>query len=195
MTMGGRPDFDIVEELEATGALEKGHFKLSSGLHSDTYIQCSQLLKHPDAALQAGRAIAEEAPADVDLVFSPALGALIIGFTAATALGVQMVFAERAGGRMELRRGFRIEPGTRVLLVEDVITTGGSIMELARIVEAAGAQVAALACIVDRSGVREQVPYPHISLLRMEVASYQPENCPLCANGVPVDAPGSRYSS
>lgn len=195
MTMDECSDFDVVKELEATGALQKGHFKLSSGLHSDTYIQCSQLLKHPNAALQAGRAIAEEAPGDVDLVFSPALGALIIGFTAAMAIGVQMLFAERAGGRMELRRGFRIEPGTRVLLVEDVITTGGSIMELARIVEDAGAQVAALACIVDRRGALEQVSYPHISLLRMEVLSYPPEKCPLCANGVPIDTPGSRYSS
>lgn len=195
MTMDERSDFDVVKELEATGALQKGHFKLSSGLHSDTYIQCSQLLKHPNAALQAGRAIAEEAPGDVDLVFSPALGALIIGFTAAMAIGVQMLFAERAGGRMELRRGFRIEPGTRVLLVEDVITTGGSIMELARIVEDAGAQVAALACIVDRRGALEQVSYPHVSLLRMEVLSYPPAKCPLCANGVPIDTPGSRYSS
>ena len=193
--MGERHDLDVVKELEASGALEKGHFKLSSGLHSDTYIQCSQLLKHPSAALQAGRAIAEEAPGDVDLVLSPALGALIIGFTAAMALGVQMVFAERAGGRMELRRGFRIEPGTRVLLVEDVITTGGSIMELVGIVEGAGAQVAALACIVDRRGAREQVTYPQISLLNMEVASYPPEKCPLCVKGVPVDTPGSRYSS
>lgn len=193
--MGERSGFDIVKELEATGALQKGHFKLSSGLHSDTYIQCSQLLKHPRAAIDAGHAIAEEAPGDVELVFSPALGALIIGFTAAMALGVQMVFAERAGGRMELRRGFRIEPGTRVLLVEDVITTGGSIVELERIVEDAGAKVAAFACIVDRSGARKQVHYPHISLLRMEVASYPPEKCPLCASGVPLDAPGSRYSS
>ena len=158
--MDERTGFDIVKELEATGALQKGHFKLSSGLHSDTYIQCSQLLKYPSAAIEAGRRIAEKAPGDVDLVISPALGALIIGFTAAMELGVPMVFAERTGGRMELRRGFRIEPGTRVLLVEDVITTGGSIMELVRIVEDAGAQVAALACIVDRRGVREEGPYP-----------------------------------
>ncbi len=185
----------ILGRLEATGALKKGHFKLSSGLHSDTYIQCSLFLEHPRDAMGAGEAIARMIEGDVDLVFAPALGALIVGFTCAHALGVPMVFAERSEGRMTLRRGFEIPPGSRVLLVEDVITTGGSIMELAGLVEEAGADVMGLACIVDRRGGEVEIPFPVSSLVRIQVDSYPPGNCPLCAEGVPVDAPGSRYST
>ena len=190
--MTAKNDFDVLRELEGSGALEKGHFRLSSGRHSDTYIQCSQLLKDPDLAVQAGRAIASRVEG-IDQVFCPALGAVVIGFTVALALCREMVFAERAGGEMALRRGFEIEPGARVLLVEDVITTGGSIMELARMVEEAGAEVAGLACIVDRSGAIDS-PYPVVSLARLDVASWPPEECPLCADGVSLDAPGSRYT-
>lgn len=185
--------FDVKKALEASGALEKGHFRLSSGRHSDTYIQCSQLLKDPPAAIEAGRALAAKVGGDVDLVLCPALGAVLIGFTTALALGTEMIFAERVGGEMTLRRNFEIRTGIRVLLVEDVVTTGISIMELARMVEESGAEVAALACVVDRGGLRD-LRYPVISLLRKEVASYPPEECPLCAEGIPFDAPGSRYT-
>lgn len=185
---------EILRALEETGALRKGHFKLSSGLHSDTYVQCSQLLRRPEEAMKAGRAIAEKLSGKVELVFSPALGAVLIGFATAYALGTEMVFAERSGGAMELRRGFRIEPGCRVLLVEDVITTGGSALELARMVEQAGAEVAGLACIVDRRSA-EDIRYPVTSLIRIKAGTYPPEECPLCAEGVPVDSPGSRHVS
>ncbi len=186
---------DIVGVLEAAGALRKGHFKLSSGRHSDTYIQCARLLESPSTAVEIGRALAEKAMSQggIDLVFSPALGAVLIGFTTALALGTPMLFAERSEGEMALRRGFFIEPGSRVLLVEDVMTTGGSIMELARLVEQAEATVVGVACIVDRGGARD-LPYPVVSLLELEVASYPREECPLCAEGKPLDAPGSRYT-
>jgi orotate phosphoribosyltransferase len=193
--MVGPDRFDIRRELEATGALEKGHFKLSSGLHSDTYIQCSRLLEDPRAAVEVGRALAARAGdlGAIELVFCPALGAVLIGFTCALALGTPMIFAERAGGEMTLRRGFRIETGTRVLLVEDVITTGVSIMELAHLVEESGGKVVGLASVVSRTS-NADIPYPAVSLIELLAPSYPPEECPLCAEGIPFDTPGSRYA-
>ncbi|MFH1150652.1 MAG: orotate phosphoribosyltransferase [Actinomycetota bacterium] len=186
----------ILEDLAASGALRRGHFRLSSGRHSNTYVQCSQLLKNPSRAVDAGRMLAERVSREVggvDVVLSPALGALLIGFTTALALNCDMLFAERVDGRMSLRRGFALEQGMRVLLVEDVITTGGSILELARLVEEAGARVAALGCIVNRGGLTEP-GYPPVSLAEVKADSFAPEECPLCARGVPLDSPGSRYS-
>lgn len=186
----------VLDELAASGALRKGHFRLSSGRHSDTYIQCSQLLKDPARAIEAGRMLAERVSRDVgevDVVLSPALGALLIGFTTALALDRDMLFAERVEGGMCLRRGFMLEPGTRVLLVEDVITTGGSILELARLVEESGASVAALGCIVDRGGLADS-GYPLVSLVEVRAESFAPDECPLCADGAPIDSPGSRHT-
>ena len=185
-------NFDALEALKSCGALKKGHFKLSSGRHSDTYIQCSALLKDPALAHAAGRAIAGAIDGPVDVVLSPALGALVIGFTTATALDKESIFAERVDGEMTLRRGFGIEPGSRVLLVEDVITTGGSILELAELVEGAGATVVALACIVQRGEI-EAGGMNVVALARVMVGSYPPEECPLCAKGLGIDSPGSRY--
>lgn len=193
--------FDAITVLEETGALRQGHFQLSSGRHSDMYVQCSQLLKFPRHAASAGRAIAaaaieelearEEAPPD--LVISPAIGGLIIGFATALALDIPMLFAERYNGEMLLRRGFTVPKGANVLLVEDVITTGGSILELASIVEAAGAKVSLLACIADR-GQGDGLGYPLVSLCRIDVNSWPPDECALCANGIPIDSPGSSNS-
>jgi len=185
-------NFDALEALKSCGALTTGHFKLSSGRHSDTYIQCSTLLKDPGLALAAGRAIAEAVGEPVDVVLSPALGAVVIGFATAAALGRESIFAERVDGAMALRRGFDIKPGTRVLLVEDVITTGGSILELARLVEEAGATVVALACIVQRGEIDSGGRHV-LSLTRVLVDSYPPEDCPLCRQGAAIDSPGSRF--
>ncbi len=204
-------DFDALEILRETGALQKGHFQLSSGRHSDTYIQCSMLLKEPGLAMAAGRAIAgrvldlpRQAPGNgqiplfpeavgrpVDVVLAPALGAVVIGFTTAAALGVESIFAERVDGDMSLRRGFEIESGARVLLVEDVITTGGSILELADLVDKMGARVVALACIVQR-GDFDHGGRPVVSLARVKADSYAPDECPLCERGAKVHSPGSR---
>lgn len=181
------------EELERSGALRHGHFRLSSGLHSDTYIQCAKLLEDTVVAAEVGRSIAGIVEDGVDKVFCPALGAMVIGFTTALALEVPMVFAERAEGKMCLRRGFEIEPGSRVLLVEDVITTGGSIMELAHMAEDSGAAVVGIACIVDRSGGFES-QYPLYCLTRIKPKTFRHEDCLLCREGVPFDTPGTRFA-
>ncbi|MBN2169042.1 MAG: orotate phosphoribosyltransferase [Actinobacteria bacterium] len=184
---------ELLAELTESRALRKGHFRLSSGLHSDTYIQCAKLLEDPFTAVEVGKSIAGMTGGQVDLVFCPALGALIVGFTTALALQVPMVFAERKEGGMCLRRGFEIEKGKTVLLVEDVITTGGSIMELAGIAEDSGAVVSGIACIVNRSGT-DLSGYPVHQLLRIEPVSYSPDDCPLCRDGVPFDTPGTRFA-
>lgn len=185
--------FDALEALYESGALKKGHFKLSSGLHSDTYVQCSQLLKDPRLAMASGRAIAQAVGEDVDIVLSPALGAIVIGFATAAAMGCEFLFAERVDGELALRRGFRIPPGARVLLVEDVITTGGSILELARLVEETGAEVVGLASIVLRGPI-EAGSRKVFSLARVSADTFEPGECPLCAGGAQPEAPGSRFT-
>jgi orotate phosphoribosyltransferase len=191
---GGDCKLDYYAELKESGAVEEGHFRLSSGRHSDTYVQCARFLEDPEAAVEAGAALAGMAGEGADAVLCPALGGVVIGFTTALALGVPMMFAERDGGELRLRRGFEIEPGSRVLLVEDVVTTGGSIMELASLAEGSGAQVAGIACIVDRGGLSDG-EHEVVSLVRVDARSYEPDDCPLCESGEPVVSPGSRYSS
>jgi orotate phosphoribosyltransferase len=185
--------FDALQALYGCGALKRGHFRLSSGLHSDTYVQCSQLLKDPALALAAGGAIAKAVEKPVDMVLSPALGAVVIGFTTAAALECESIFAERVDGEMALRRGFALEPSAKVLLVEDVITTGGSILELASLVEEAGAEVVALGCIVQRGDI-DDLDREVVALARVTAETWRPDDCPLCAKGDALDAPGSRYT-
>jgi len=185
-------ELDVLEELERTGAVRRGHFRLSSGRHSDTYVQCALLLREPSVADAVGELLSSKLP-EADLVLAPALGALIIGYTVARALDRPMIFAERSEGSMKLRRGFWIEPGSRVLIIEDVVTTGGSAVELAKLVEEAGATVAGFACIVERGNLPGDNKLT--SLAKLEARSYDETECPLCADGVPIDAPGSRYSS
>lgn len=183
---------EVLETLKRTGALQKGHFRLSSGRHSDTYIQCAMLLKHPSIAVSFGEELATRPDTPVELVLCPAVGAVVIGFTVALGLGVDMEFTERVDGGMELRRGFEVPEGSSVLLVEDVVTTGGSIMEVARVAEESGGQVVGTACIVDRGGF-DGGGYPLYSLARIQVESYEPESCPMCREGVEMTAPGSRH--
>jgi orotate phosphoribosyltransferase len=183
----------VLRLLKRTGALLEGHFLLSSGLHSDRYFQCARLLQHPRHAARIGRALAAVCrPFGADLVVSPALGGVIIGHEVGRALGVRALFTEREQGVMRLRRGFSIAEGEQVLVVEDVVTTGKSTLEAAAAVTAAGGRVVGLASIVDRSaGV--VLPYPFRSLLRLTVATYPPDDCPLCRAGkLPAVKPGSR---
>ncbi len=181
---------DLMAEL---GALKKGHFLLSSGLHSDTYFQCAQVLQFPDLASELGRMIgASHDPLDIDLVVSPALGAVLLGHEVARALGRRFVFTERQEGKMTLRRGFAIEQGERALIVEDVVTRGTSTREVAALVEAAGGVVQGVACLVDRTGGDVELPAAIRSLARVDVVAWQPESCPLCAKGSPAVKPGSR---
>lgn len=184
---------DVLDLFRATGAFLEGHFQLSSGLHSSKYLQCALVLQHPQHAETLGRALAEIAPARADLVVSPAMGGLIIGHEVARALGVRHVFAERGPDRqMTLRRGFRIAPGERALIVEDVITTGGSSLEVAELVRRLGGEVAAAVSIIDRSGGAADLGVPRAALATLAVEAWPPEQCPLCARSLAVEKPGSR---
>jgi orotate phosphoribosyltransferase len=174
------------------GALLKGHFLLSSGLHSDKYLQCALLLSHPADAEALGRALAERCPVKPDLVVSPAMGGLIIGQEVARALGVRHYFAERVDGAMTLRRGFSLRPDEAVLVVEDVVTTGKSTKEVFAMVRAAGARVAGACSIVDRSEGRADLGAPYAALWTVSVPTWTQDACPLCQAGTPAVKPGSR---
>ena len=176
-----------------SGALLEGHFRLSSGLHSPGYLQCALVLQHPRDAEALGAALGAVVRAwGAEAVLSPALGGIVIGHEVGRALGVRAIFAERAEGTLTLRRGFALDPGEKVLVVEDVVTTGGSTRETMDVAHAAGAVVVGACAIVDRSGGKQGLDVPFQALLPMDVKTYQPDACPLCAQGVPVVKPGSR---
>lgn len=190
-----------MEAFHQTGAYLKGHFRLTSGLHSPEYLQCAKVLQHPAHAEQFGRDMAGKltalAPArKIDVVVSPAMGGLIIGHEVARALGVRHIFTERdaSDGKMTLRRGFAVEPGETAVVIEDVVTTGGSSREVIDLLEAAGANVLGAGSIIDRSGGKADIGVPRVALAVLQVTAYQPESCPLCAEGLPVVKPGSRKS-
>jgi len=180
--------------FETTGAVLKGHFLLSSGLHSPVYIQCAKLLQHPDLAERVCRALAGKVRGlgPVQAVVGPALGGIVVAYELARALGVRGMFAERDNGRMCLRRGFEVSPGERVLIAEDVVTTGRSSLEVAEVVRAAGGNPVGIACLVDRRPDATEPKLPVISLLRIELETFSPEECPLCREGIPLVKPGSR---
>ncbi len=180
--------------LRETGALLEGHFRLSSGLHSDRYVQCARLLEHPQHADALGAELAgrirEWGPSRI---VAPALGGLIIGYSVARALDLPMIFTERKDGAMALRRGFGIRPGEGAVIVEDVVTTGKSTRETAQVVRDHGGQVIGFASILNRSGRPNPFEAPYRALMEMELETWAPEACPLCAAGTPLDAPGSRF--
>lgn len=174
------------------GALLNGHFLLSSGLHADRYLQCALVLAHPAHAEALGRALAGRLGVKPDLVVSPAMGGLIIGHEVARALGVRHYFTERVEGVATLRRGFSLRPGERVLVIEDVVTTGRSTKEVFGVIRAAGAEVAAAGSIVDRSEAGMDLGAPYHSLWSVRVPTWRPEACPPCRAGKPIVKPGSR---
>lgn len=188
----------MLDLFSKSGAYLRGHFQLSSGLHSREYLQCALVLQHPESAELLGRMLAEAVRAlpgigKVDLVVSPAMGGLMIGHEVARALRVRHIFTERdAERKMVFRRGFRIRPGERAVVVEDVITTGGSSKEVVDLLRAAGAEVVAAGSIIDRSGGAADLGVPRVALATLEVATFEPSACPLCAQGVAVEKPGSR---
>jgi orotate phosphoribosyltransferase len=188
----------VLDLFRTTGAYLEGHFRLTSGLHSPNYLQCALVLRHPRAAEDLGRRLAAELRTIVDepvaLVVSPALGGLIIGHEVARALGTPFLFTERdpETRKMLLRRGFTVQPGETVVVVEDVITTGGSTRDVIETLRAAGARVLAAGSIIDRSGGAAGVGVPRVALATLQVAAHRPEECPLCRQGVPVVKPGSR---
>jgi orotate phosphoribosyltransferase len=192
-------DKEILRLFESTGAYLKGHFRLTSGLHSGEYMQSALVLRYPAHAEILGKRLAIQlrelaGKEPIELVVSPALGGLIIGHEVARALGTPFLFTERdAEGRMILRRGFTVDPGTRAVVVEDVVTTGGSTREVIDVLRGFGAEPVAVGCIIDRSGGTVKLSGLLLAALRsMQVVAYPPESCPLCKIGIPVTKPGSR---
>ncbi len=185
---------DVLALFRASGALLEGHFRLSSGLHSAGYLQCALVLQQAKDAEALGAALAQLVHGyGATAVLSPALGGIVVGHEVGRALGVRAIFAERQDGALTLRRGFALEPGEKVLVVEDVLTTGGSTRETIEVAEGAGATVVAACAIVDRSGsASHNLGISFHALLPMRLATYSPESCPLCREGLPIAKPGSR---
>ena len=183
----------VIDQFRTTGALLEGHFQLSSGLHSTVYLQCALVLQFPERAESFGRAIAEKyREQGIQLVASPAIGGIVIGHEVARALGARFVWTEREGDQMTLRRGFTVSPGEQTLVVEDVITTGGSTRETIEALKRAGADVVAAASIIDRSAGTADVGVPLTSLAALKVLSVPAAECDACKLGDPVMKPGSR---
>ena len=183
----------VLDLFRRSGALLEGHFRLTSGLHSGGYLQCALVLSQPEwAAMLAGALADRVRDMRATVVLSPALGGVIIGHEVARALGVRALFAERQDGMLTLRRGFTLSERDRVLVVEDVMTTGGSTKETLDVAKAAGAQVVGAASIVNRSGGTVKFDVPLESLLDYSLPTFEPDKCPLCAQGLPVVKPGSR---
>jgi len=183
----------VIETFKKSGALLEGHFKLTSGLHSSVYLQCALVLQFPEKAEAFARAIADQYEGkQIELVASPAIGGLIIGHEVARALGARFIWTERQDGEMTLRRGFSVRPGEKTLVVEDVVTTGGSTRETIDALRKAGASVIGAASIIDRSSGEADVGAERIALATLDVRSMQPDECDLCKAGVEVVKPGSR---
>jgi orotate phosphoribosyltransferase len=183
----------LLSIFQQTGALLEGHFLLTSGLHSPRYLQCALVLQHPLHAEWIGRQIAGHFQGEqIAAVVAPAIGGIIVAHETARALGVKALFTERDNGVMTLRRGFKLDEGEPILVVEDVVTTGGSTRETIEAVARAGGKVIGAGSVVDRSGGNVDVGVPRVALLTLEVPTYQPDNCPLCAQGTAAIKPGSR---
>jgi orotate phosphoribosyltransferase len=191
---------DTINLLKKSGAMLEGHFLLSSGRHSDRYFQCARLLQYPDRAAEALAGVAERLRADMkagklalDAIVGPAMGGIVVAYELARQLGLPGFFTERdESGAMALRRGFQVSPGMRILIAEDVVTTGKSSGESAAVLEAAGAKIAGLACVVDRRESGLPLAWPLYAACTMEVGNWEPDNCGLCKQGIPAVKPGSR---
>ena len=183
----------VIEKFRNRGALLEGHFVLTSGLHSRVYLQCALVLERPTDAEQFGRSIAQHFQNEnIQTVASPAIGGIVIGYEVARALGARFIWTERQEGTMVLRRGFSVSSGERILVVEDVVTTGGSTRETVVALQANGAEVVAAASIIDRSAAKADVGVPRIALATLDVSAVEPAACELCKRGEPAVKPGSR---
>lgn len=181
-----------LELFKESGALLKGHFLLSSGRHSDGYVQCAKLIMHPKKCQEVAEIMASKLTGQsFDLVVGPAMGGIIIAYEVARALGLPAIFTERVDGKMTLRRGFQIKPGMKILIVEDVVTTAKSSMESAKVIEDLGGEVTALASIVDRTGGKK-IPLPLYSAIKLDIQTFAAQDCPLCAQNLALVKPGSR---
>ena len=186
----------LEQQLLQEEALLRGHFRLSSGLHSDTYVQCARFLRRPELAAPAAAELARQLRAAglaPDVVVGPAMGGVVMGYELARQLEVPGIFTERdENGQMSLRRGFTIAPGQQIIIAEDVVTTGKSTNEVARLLEGLGGKVLAVVSLIDRTGGQADLSFPNFALLPVTAATYAPDDCPLCRAGVPVVKPGSR---
>jgi orotate phosphoribosyltransferase len=184
---------DLLASLQERGAVMSGHFLLSSGRHSDTFVQKFRLFEDPAATAHAGQMLAARFPEGFDVVAAPAVGAIVLGFATALAGNARFIFSERVDGAMSFRRGFEVGAGERVLVVEDVVTTGGSAAEVVELVSRTGGTVTGIGALVDRvDPSRQPLGASLRALMRVEAKSWPAESCPLCAAGVPLDDPGSR---
>ncbi len=184
---------EAIEIFTSSGALLTGHFRLTSGRHSGRYMQCALVLQYPpDAARLCAALAAKFTGTRIDAVVGPALGGVVVAYEAGRALGVKAFFTEREQGVMTLRRGFTINPGEKILVVEDVVTTGGSVREVIDVVRAEGGEVVGVGVLVDRSNGQVDFGVKTASILQLEIASYNPGECPLCKEGLPLVKPGSR---
>jgi orotate phosphoribosyltransferase len=187
------PKEEILDIFRQTNALLDGHFLLTSGLHSPNYFQCAKVLQYPKYLhLFAGEIAKHYEYSEIELVISPAVGGVVVGTEVGRVLGARTIFGEREGTEMKLRRGFEIKKGERVLVVEDVVTTGGSVLEIIQLVKAAGATLAGVGYIVDRSNGKVEFDAKMFPVLKLDVITYQPDQCPLCASGSTAIKPGSR---
>ena len=187
------PKDQVLDIFRETKALLEGHFLLTSGLHSPQYFQCARVLQYPKYLhLFAGEIAKHFEYSDIEVVISPAIGGIVVGTEVGRVLRVRTMFGEQKEGKMELRRGFELHPGERVLVVEDVVTTGGSVFEVAELVKRGDAKLAGVGYIVDRSNGRIKFDAKYFSVLQMDVVAYKPDECPLCKEGIPVVKPGSR---
>lgn len=183
----------VLDTLKEVGALLEGHFLLSSGKHSNRYCQCAKLLQYPDKAEKVLKVVAEQLKdVDFDMVVGPAMGGVVVSYEVARQVKKPGIFAERQDGEMTIRRGFEINKGQKVIISEDVITTGKSSLEVAKVIEELGAEVVGLCCIVDRRAEGVEFPYPIYSAVKLEIKSFGKEECPMCKEGTPYVKPGSR---
>lgn len=183
---------ELLAQFQELGVLQTGHFRLTSGLHSEHYMQCAKLFEYPKKAAEVVARLLPKLPTGIDTVIAPAIGGVTVGYELARLLGCRSIFAERQEGRMAFRRGFALKPGERILVVEDVVTTGGSVQEVVDLAMECGAEILGVAAVVDRSQGRADFGVPFYPLLSMEITVYHPETCPLCVQGVPLQSPGSR---
>lgn len=183
---------EIITLFKEIGALKTGHFQLTSGLHSQQYIQCAAVFERPTTAGKFVELLIPKLPQNIDTVVAPAIGGINMGYEVARTLDCRFIFAERQDGIMTLRRGFALTAAERVLVVEDVVTTGGSVKEVLEIVRQHGSKIAGVAALVDRSKGKADFGVPFVSLINLEIETYQPENCPLCSANIPLTKPGSR---
>ena len=184
---------EVMEMFKKREAFLSGHFRLTSGLHSGHYLQCALVLQYAEDAAKLGEAIADHFKKEgITVVAGPAIGGIIIAYEVARALGVRCIFGEREEGRMKLRRGFSVKNGEKVLLVEDVVTTGGSIKELAKIIKAAGGKIVGVGSIIDRSGGKTDFGVKFVNLMTLNIETFEEKDCPLCKEDIPVAKPGSR---